>query len=397
MKVMIFVCGEGLGHTSRCISLGREMKASGHEVHFGAYGYSKEVLESKGYNTHKIPSEVTLVGKAGTLNLKRSVLASFKRGQFLGLLKISRLLRRLGPDIVISDSYYMGILSAKARKIPCYLVLNQSNMEEFFVQKGISGRIVGDIIKKFYKGVFRMNDGIIIPDFPMPHTICRKNLEFSDDIMKKVFYSGPLTGKTYGEVERLNFERPHILSTLGGFGYREPIFRKVISAAQMDSNIHYTLLSGPSVDPAAFNPLPPNVRMLEFIEDQFPYLASCDIIIAPGGHSTMMEAMSFGIPMLSVPDMNHSEQCNNAYALEKDLLGKMIEYSASAEDILRDINEVLQDNRYRENVLKRRRMAQKLEGTAAIRKMLESNHKGRRDEERKTKKYFTLSKLRKKH
>jgi UDP:flavonoid glycosyltransferase YjiC (YdhE family) len=136
--------------------------------------------------------------------------------------------------------------------------------------------------------------------------------------------------------------------------------------------------------------------MLEFIEDQFPYLSSCDIIIAPGGHSTTMEAMSFGIPMLSVPDMNHSEQRNNASALEKDSLGKMIEYSASAEDILRDINEVLQDNRYRENVLKRRRMAQKLEGAAAIRKMLESKHKGRKDEERKTKKHFALSKLRKK-
>ena len=89
------------------------------------------------------------------------------------------------------------------------------------------------------------SDGIIIPDFPMPHTICHKNLEFSEDIMKKVFYSGPLTGKTYEEVEILNFERPHILSTLGGFGYRESIFRKVISKAQMDSKIHYTLLSGP--------------------------------------------------------------------------------------------------------------------------------------------------------
>jgi uncharacterized protein (TIGR00661 family) len=394
MKIMIFVCGEGLGHTSRCISLGRELKAAGHDVHFGAYGYSKELIGKKGYTTHKIPSEVTLVGKAGTLNLRKSVFATFKRGQFLGLLKLARILRRIRPDVVISDSYYMGILSAKARKIPCYLVLNQSNMEQFFVQKGTSGRIVGDIIRRFYTGVFRMTDGILIPDFPMPHTICRKNLDFTGDIWKKVLYTGPLIGKKYVEVERLDLKRPHILSTLGGFGYREPIFRKVIQAAQLDSKIHYTLLSGPFIDIDAFKLLPENVRMLEFIEDQFPFLASCDIIIAPGGHSTMMEAMSFGIPMLSVPDINHSEQHNNAFAIDEDSLGKMIEYSTSAKDILADIHELLCDDKYRKNVLKLRKLAEKYEGTTFILKLLESKHSVRRGREINTKGYFVLSRLR---
>lgn len=391
MKVMIFVCGEGLGHTSRCISLGREMKASGHEVHFGAYGYSKQLIESKGYITHKIPSEVTLVGKAGKLNLKRSVLATFKRGQFLGLLRLSRIIKRVRPDVVISDSYYMGILASRARKIPCYLILNQSNMEEFFIGKGISGRIVGDIIRRFYTGVFRMTEGIIVPDFPMPHTICRRNLDFSQDIWKKVIYSGPLVGKRYGEVEKLDLEKPHVLSTIGGFGYREPIFRKVIQAAQMDTAVHYTLLSGPSVNPRDFGSLPANVRMLEFIDDQFPYLASCDLIIAPGGHSTMMEAMSFGIPMLSVPDLNHSEQHNNASSIEEDSLGKMIDYSASAEDILMHVREVIQDNRYREKALKLRNLAQRLDGNKAVCRMLESKHKNMASEEKKKRRYIELT------
>lgn len=396
MKVMIFVCGEGLGHTSRCISIAREMVSAGHEVHFGAYGYSGEFIRRKGYTVHRIPSEVTLVGKAGTLNLKRSILATFKRGQFLSIIKITRLLRRIRPDVVISDSYYIGVMSSKARSIPTYLIINQSSMEQFFMQEGISSRIVGEFVKKFYSGIFKRIDGIIIPDFPMPHTICRKNLDFKEEILKKVFYSGPLIGKKYGEVNELDLKRPHILSTLGGFGYREPIFRKVIQAAEMDMNINYTLLSGPNVNPAIFDSLPANVKVLEFIDDQFPYLRSSDIVIAPGGHSTMMEAFSFGVPMISFPDMNHTEQQNNSSALEEDGLGKKLEYSTSPWDILANIKEVLQNSRYRDNALKLKTISEELDGPAAILGMLEAAMLDNAKTESERTKLTKISRLRKK-
>ena len=61
MKIIILICGEGLGHTSRCLALGKEFLAAGHEVHFGAYGYSKEMVEKTGYSAHEIPSEIKLL------------------------------------------------------------------------------------------------------------------------------------------------------------------------------------------------------------------------------------------------------------------------------------------------------------------------------------------------
>ncbi|WP_406656638.1 glycosyltransferase [Methanolobus sp. ZRKC2] len=397
MKVMIFVCGEGLGHTSRCISLARELTSAGHTVHFGAYGYSADFIESKGYLVHRIPSEVTLVGKAGTLNLKRSILATFKRGQFLSIIKITRLLKRIKPDAVISDSYYIGVMSAKARSIPTHLIINQSSMEQFFMQEGISSRIVGELVKKFYSGIFKRIDGIIIPDFPIPHTICRRNLEFEKDILDKVLYSGPLIGKEYEEVDELDLKKPHILSTLGGFGYREPIFRKVIQAAEMDKEINYTLLSGPNVDPSIFESLPKNVKVLEFIDDQFPYLKSSNIVIAPGGHSTMMEAFSFGVPMITFPDMNHTEQQNNSWAVEEDGLGKKLDYSTSPEKILSTIQEILQDSKYRDNTFELKTAAKELNGPTAICKMLESELRdNERDEGKKRTKIAAIGRLRKK-
>jgi uncharacterized protein (TIGR00661 family) len=371
MKVMIFVCGEGLGHTSRCISIGKELVSAGHDVHFGAYGYSRELIERKGFKTHIVPSEITLVGKAGSLNLKKSILATFKRGQFLGIIKIRKLLKRTKPDVVISDSYFMGMLSAKSRGIPCYLIVNQSNMEEFFKGKGVSSKILAELVKKFYTGMFKMADKVIIPDFPLPHAVCRKNLEFKEKTWKKVFFSGPLIGKTFEETTAEELERPHVLCTVGGFGYREPIFRKVIEAASMDSSINYTLLSGPSVDPASLGKLPENVTILKFIDDQFPYMKASDLVIAPGGHSTMMEALSFGVPMITVPDQKHSEQQNNALVIEEDGLGKMVDYSTSPKEILKNIRVLIDDEKYKNKLTEMKEMAVELNGPGAVRLLVE--------------------------
>ena len=73
MNVLLFTCGEGLGHTGRSIALGRELLSAGHTVHFGAYGYSKELMEKSGYTVHEIPQELKLVGKKGSLNLEASI------------------------------------------------------------------------------------------------------------------------------------------------------------------------------------------------------------------------------------------------------------------------------------------------------------------------------------
>jgi len=368
---MILVCGEGLGHTSRCISLGKEMEAAGHDVHFGAYGYSRELIEKKGHTTHTISSEITLIGKAGSLNMKKSILATFRKGQLREVIKLRKLLKRIDPDVIVSDSYYIGLLTAKSRSIPCHLMMNQSNMENFFKGFGISSKIIAEIVKTFYAGVFKLTDGLIIPDYPLPHTVCRKNLELTENSWKKVFFSGPLIGKTFEETDAFELKRPHVLCTVGGFGYREPIFRKVIDAARMDSSINYTLLSGPNVDEDKFDSIPDNVQILSLIEDQFPYLKASDVIIAPGGHSTMMEALSFGIPMISIPDQSHSEQQNNAIVIEEDGLGKKLGYSASPSDILENIRSLTGEEKYKNKLNEMRELAEELNGPVALREMLE--------------------------
>jgi UDP-N-acetylglucosamine--N-acetylmuramyl-(pentapeptide) pyrophosphoryl-undecaprenol N-acetylglucosamine transferase len=375
MRIIILICGEGLGHTSRCLALGKEFLAGGHEVHFGAYGYSKEMVEKTGYPAHEIPSEIKLIGKAGTLDFKGSIEATLKNADILGGPKLLKLIKDIDPDVILSDSYYLGTLAGFTLRIPVYLILNQSNMEEFFKNRGVSLRLLGEMTRRFYNQVFEKVNKIIIPDYPLPYTVCRKNLNFRGKVQEKVFYSGPLLKEKYEEVEQSPLKKPHIVSLIGGFGYRRSIFDKVIETAKLDTSINYTLISGPSLDPSKLADLPENVELLKFIEDTYPYLKNSDAVIAPGGHSTIMEALSFGIPILSFPDRGHSEQENNAEVIEEEGYGRMLSYSTPPEVVLECIREVLEEERYRNKTQRLRRLARELNGPSAVREMLEKEFK----------------------
>jgi len=372
MRIMFLICGEGLGHTSRCLALGKEFLAAGHEVRFGAYGYSKVMIERAGYKASEIPSEVKLVGKAGALDMTGTIEATLRNTKLLGGPRLLRLIKNTNPDVIVSDSYYMGAIAAFTRKIPVYIIINQSNMEEFFKNRGVSLRILGKMTKTIYNQIFEKVDKIIIPDYPLPYTVCKKNLNLTMKLNEKLFYSGPLLSEKYEEVEEIPLKKPHIVSLIGGFGYREPIFRKVLETARLDPSIHYTLISGPSLDPSKITDLPENVELLKFIKDTYPYLKSSDAVIAPGGHSTMMEALSFGTPILSFPDKGHSEQENNAAVIDEEGYGRMLSYSTPPEVILECIREVLEEERYKNKMERLRRLSRELNGPNAIREMIEA-------------------------
>lgn len=372
MKVLILVCGEGLGHTSRCIALAKALKKRGHKIHIGAYGYSYDLIYRQGYDVTTIPSEISLVGNAGTLDLRASMVKTFKNGNIINIFSIQDLINKIEPDVIVSDSYFTGILNAKFKKIPSYLIVNQSNMEEFFIHRGKVGKAVGNFVKKIYSHVFKIVNGIIIPDYPMPHTICKKNIVFDNSIMNKVLYSGPLVGQDYNDVKAASVTQPHVLSTIGGFGYRETLFYKVIEAAIKSPQISYTLLTGPSVNASKFVDLPSNIKILQFINDQFPYIKASEVIIAPGGHSTLMEAMNFGIPVISFPDEAHNEQQNNASVIAENELGFSLNYSTSSAKIFDCIEDIIYNQKFIDNTTKMRELSMNLKSGELICKYLEN-------------------------
>jgi uncharacterized protein (TIGR00661 family) len=327
MKAGIFVCGEGLGHTTRCLALGERLISQGHKIFFCAYGYSKKHLEESGFSVHSIPFELQIIGDEGSVSMRRSIFRTVRKHDPFGFPKLMNIIRGEKPDVVVSDSYLMGAISAKIAKKPLVMILNQTNMYNLFKGRGADVETVGKAVHAFSKKVFRMADRIIVPDFPPPYAVCEKNIDFETELIDKVEFIGPMVRKKPEDVKALHFDRPHILSMVGGFGYREKIFHNVIEAAKSMSDYDFTLASGPSVNlDHVKSILPKNIQIVKHINDVFPYLKGSEAVIAPGGHSTIMECASFGKPILCFPDMFHTEQENNAKKAEELGIGRCLSY-----------------------------------------------------------------------
>lgn len=371
MNVLIFTCGEGLGHTGRSISIGKELLSAGHTVHFGAYGSSGKLIENSGYMVSPIPRELWLTGEAGSLDLEASIRKTMANISIKDIRSVFSLVREKDPDVVVSDGYYLGILAARAGNIQTCMIVNQSNMEEFFTTKGLAVKFLGRLVRRFYHLIYSTVDCIVVPDFPEPYTVCSRNLAFPEDISHKVRFSGPLVRKRPREVPAKDLKRPHVLCTVGGFGYRKKILENVMAAAEMDLGINYTFITGPSIAKDELQGVSQNVRICTFISDPFPYYGSCDLVISAGGHGTLMEALSFGLPIFSFPDRGHSEQENNARTVEERGYGRKIDYSSSPEEILSMIREAVFEKCFRKNTECLKVQADMLNGPVLVRKLLE--------------------------
>lgn len=377
MKVLIFVCGEGLGHTGRCISLARELSGAGHDVSIGAYGYSKELIKKSGYNVIDIPQELILKGQDGTLNLKNSFMSTMKTVFHARSRAVFDIVKEKSPDFVISDGYYTGILAARWNKVSCSMIVNQSRMQDFFRNKGIMMGIAGFSVRKFYTWVYKKVDMIFVPDFKAPGTICGLNLDFPEKLVEKVEFSGPVLRKKFSEVTRVkNIRQPHILCSIGGFAYRLEIFRTIIRTAEMNKHINYTFVGGPDIDYDMLGNIPENVTVRRLIADPFPYYRSSALVICTGGHGTLMEALSFGLPVISFPDQDHNEQQNNSSLLEKKGYGLNLSYSVSPGELMDAINSIMDNQDYYSKTRELREEARLTDGSFYIRERIERYMEG---------------------
>src|SRR5512136_1778160 len=97
MIILFVVCGEGLGHASRCLHLGHYLQQQGHTVHFAGYGKSHDFMDQHGCTKlHHTPREVCLEGEDGFFSLKKTLLCSkwIVIDMVLSAMSVSRLISR---------------------------------------------------------------------------------------------------------------------------------------------------------------------------------------------------------------------------------------------------------------------------------------------------------------
>ncbi|AEF97024.1 Conserved hypothetical protein CHP00661 [Methanotorris igneus Kol 5] len=360
MKILISVCGEGFGHTTRCIAVAEELK-NHYDIAFIAYGKSKNYIESLGYEVFETYPEIKLTGYEGKFDIKKSIFNK-EYNPTKAIKREREIIKHYNPDLIISDCKYSTIIASKFLKKPYYIITNQN-----YTKTDKKEKFIVYPVMSMLNVINRSAEEVLVPDLPLPYTICEYNLKIIDNLE----FIGPLIRYKPKNIK----DGGYILSVIGGFEYRYRIL-KYLAEIAVKNDLNVKLVCGSwgvgrelesYVNKLTDNPK--NIEIIPFTNNMEKLIKNCSFIVCHGGHSTIMEGISFGKPLIVIPDLNHPEQENNAKKVQDLACGITISHN-EIEKLEMAINEIQNNKIYAENAKKLKKLCKQYNGRENIRKII---------------------------
>ncbi|WP_292460718.1 MJ1255/VC2487 family glycosyltransferase [Methanothermococcus sp.] len=359
MKILISVCGEGFGHTTRCLAIGEELSKE-HDVKFIAYGKSMDFIKRYSCDVFETYPEIKLSGNNGKFDIKKSIFNN-KYNPAKAIKREMEIIRKYDPDLIISDCKYSTVVASRFLRKPYYIITNQNytrihNREKFIVYP----------VMKLLNVINKSAEKVIIPDLPMPYTICEYNLTKLDNLS----FVGPIIRYKLDDYE--NERGDYILSVIGGFEYRFRILKLLNDVAE-EKNIKVKMVCGSYEVAKKLNKIKSsNVEVIPLTTNMGNLIKNCSFIVCHGGHSTLMEAMSFGKPVITIPDLDHPEQENNARKINDLKCGIALSHKTLEHDLSNAIDEINDNDIYFKNAEKLSNICRNYNGRDNIKRIIDN-------------------------
>jgi len=357
-RVYLGPCGIGLGHVGRTIPVANELKRRGAEVMFSTYLDAVEFVRRQRFPVVRSPAISLVSDSTGRIDLKATIL-NRRISSVATLIKQIKAemeyMKAFRPDVVVSDSRVSTVAAGKLLGLPVALVINQFRLmvPPAELNQNLT-RIIDGGILTVLSGGWGSSDTIIIPDFPLPYTICLDSLRIPRLYKDRVRMGGFILEKKPGEVR--GAER----------------VRAEAGASETDTLI-YAAISGPRQEKAPlikilkpiFEDFPQNVKVMmstgdpegrsdpvtsgsltviPWVEDRYRYLKAADAIICRGGHNTIMQSICYGKPSIIIPTPSHTEQYANARRAKELGFGEAIHQDGVSGEMLLGLIEMLTSN-----------------------------------------------------
>lgn len=392
MRVYFSPCGIGLGHVGRCVPIAKKLWKMGVETTFSTYREGLRYLRQEGIPAVEAPPIGFKVKPDGTIDFRQT---AANPGPFLASFTLTRqivaeieAMRRFEPDMVVSDSRVSPLLAAQLLGIPRISILNQFQIivprrKRFLRLARFADFITLALIGKVWTAGVR----VLIPDFPPPYTISVGNLRIPNSYRSRVKLIGPVLPVQPDELpsaEKIRGklglgDKPVIFAPISGplkeRAYFTGILRKIFTKFPSDYQVVMSL-GYPGAPP---NPIHhSNLTVFTWVPNRFEYLKACDLVISRAGHSTLLQSICYGKPMILVPTPSHTEQLNNTRRAMELGVAKMIEQTNLKRRTLLDaVEEVLEDEQMSERVKEIQGKASELNGLeTAVRTILEVARRG---------------------
>jgi UDP-N-acetylglucosamine--N-acetylmuramyl-(pentapeptide) pyrophosphoryl-undecaprenol N-acetylglucosamine transferase len=304
MKILFVVCGEGLGHASRCLHLGHYLQLEGHEVHFSGYGKSYDFMnQHRCTNLHETPREVCLEGEDGFFSLKKTLWYSkwIFFDMILSALSVRRLIREHHFDCIVCDTMYGGVIGARMEKTPCAFITNQNHFN------GPNGTTnpVWSVLNFLIRRYLKLASHVLVPDYPAPDTVSEYNIHVPKGEEGRYSFTGPFYDF---DPHRYEYAKETIFTSFGGEPYKLPLYLTLRGIADRHKDQVFDVFYTGAILPASSD----NFLSHGYVPNLYEHLARAKIAIVHGGLTTLHEALLFEKPVLMVMDPNHPEQQNNA-------------------------------------------------------------------------------------
>jgi UDP-N-acetylglucosamine--N-acetylmuramyl-(pentapeptide) pyrophosphoryl-undecaprenol N-acetylglucosamine transferase len=304
MKILFVVCGEGLGHASRCLHLGNYLQQQGHTIHFAGYGRSFDFIGQQGItNLHRTPREVCLEGEDGFFSLKKTLWSSkwIFPDLIRSFLSVLWLIRDHQFDCVVCDTMYGGVLAARFENTPVVFITNQTHFNGLDGSTNLVWMTLNFLIVRYV----HLSDKVIIPDYPAPDTVSEYNLVIPEGEEHRYTFTGPLY-----EFDPAQYicAKQTIFTSFGGEPYKLPMYLMLKEIADRRKDLFFDVFYTGAALPESSD----NFVSHGYVPDLYEHLARAKIAIVHGGLTTLHESMIFEKPVLIMMDPNHPEQQNNA-------------------------------------------------------------------------------------
>lgn len=140
--------------------------------------------------------------------------------------------------------------------------------------------------------------------------------------------------------------RPLVFCSLGSLqGSRAAIFHKVAAVCH-EIGLRVVIAHGGRLDPAEAARLPGDPVVVDYVP-QRAVLAQCALAITHAGFNTVLDALSFGVPLVAIPLA--FEQPATAARLARAGVGEIVSKRAGRRSMREAVSRVLNEPRYREN------------------------------------------------
>ncbi|NRQ38739.1 glycosyl transferase [Nonomuraea sp. NN258] len=362
MATVAFFAPHGSGHVNPTLGLAAELVRRGHRVTYATTAMFAEPVAETGAEV--VPITSTWDG----LDIKPPQMHGKELIGAMGLLlketkaMLSQLDRGERPDLVVHDGplCWWGRILAGRWRVPSVevwpnLVSNAhwSMSTEYATLNPWSPRFLLMVVRlgrwlrtEGFRDVqaFTRGDTAAVRLVTLPRAFQYAGETFTD---RYAFVGPGLTERSYQGAWEPPGELPVALVSLGTAYNDRPGFYRTVLRAVADRRWHVVLAMG-EVDPGTLGPIPPNVEVHRQVP-QLAVLRHARAFVTHAGMGSTMEGLSFGVPLVAVPQM--AEQRANADRIAELGLGTVLAPDeVTAAGLWQAVEAVAGDERVRERL-----------------------------------------------